>query len=169
MKFQDFVKIVASLVNQLMSMWLKNQSDTSSTNVDVATNETSMDQSPSQEVLVKRNPSEVTADGLFGTLYVDGVRICDTCENRALALDCGSYWLTKYLSPKNGCEVPLINGTGSRSFCEIHICNHPNQLEGCISVGTLDLQDDDVDSSGASFKLLMSKLDFSRRINLTIE
>src|SRR5215467_11698852 len=80
-----------------------------------------------------REPSQ--ADTTFGVLLIDGFLFCYTLENSHKIIPEGTYKLTKYMSPRNKCEVPLLNDVPGRDMIEMHVANWFHELEGCIAVG----------------------------------
>jgi|SRR6185295_4109127 len=79
--------------------------------------------------------TKTTRDAIIGFLTVNDVWECYTLENRDLAIPVGTYEISMYLSPKNKCEVFLLDVPG-REYIEIHPANYAYQLEGCIAPGT---------------------------------
>lgn len=83
----------------------------------------------------------VTSKGVFGTLSLDGIPLCVTCENPwkdnkpiescipAGTYHCSSHNGTKY---KN---VWVLNNVPNRSAILIHSGNTEKDVDGCILVG----------------------------------
>lgn len=108
-----------------------------------------------------------TIDGIFGKLYINGVYECDTVESLVHALPANTYSLNLYNSPDHGCICPLMDtSTIGRTYCEIHICNLPSQLLGCIGLGT-SVDGDAVDYSGVAFNAFMAKFKLPSSISIT--
>lgn len=166
MKFQDIVKIVETLVNLFINMSQKGSNPTSSSSAGSVTYTISnLSQSP--KILVKR--SEKTTDGVFGvmTLSWDASWSAETCENRDLIVQAGTYPVLFRISPEFGFKVPWIQVPG-RTFIECHPANLPTQLKGCVAVGTVK-DGDAIDNSGLKFKQLMDSIATIDATNLTIE
>lgn len=115
-----------------------------------------------------------TSDAILGrlTLLVDGrsVYSCDTLENLEKAIDAGEYEAKIDLSPHLGYRCPhlavpqrdrLADGDAG---IRLHIANYPDQLEGCIAVGTID--NDTLDNSKLAFDSLVSLLPQSFRVSI---
>src|SRR4051812_7941114 len=84
--------------------------------------------------LLRLRRIDATDKGVFGHLEIGDDFDCVTLERHDTLIPEGTYKVTLYDSPKNKCQVPLINVPG-RSFIEIHSANWEYQLEGCIAVG----------------------------------
>jgi hypothetical protein len=97
-----------------------------------------------------------TSDGIFGTILVDGGKVCFSMERTAVAIPAGTYHCDKETSPHFGFETPHLAVPG-RTYIEIHPANYPAQLEGCIAVGTT-IDNDSLDNSRAAFDKLMALL-----------
>lgn len=99
----------------------------------------------------------VEPEGVFGTLSIDGERICVTCEqpwrNNQKGISCipaGDYALVPHDSTKHPNVVAFVNpalrvfhheadapkdGGSFRAECLIHNANDPDQLHGCVAPG----------------------------------
>lgn len=78
----------------------------------------------------------------IGTLYIDGVRFCDTLElpwrGNARRVSCipeGEYTLEMRRSPKFGRVLPELLHVPSRDAILIHRGNYPRDTQGCILLG----------------------------------
>lgn len=111
-----------------------------------------------------------TADRTFGTLWIEGVKFCDTLEPARQALDpledfpaipSGRYRVTIYYSLRHKSMVPLLHDVPGRTYIEIHIGNvvggEHTDSRGCILVGESRLGDALLHSRDA-FNALMPKL-----------
>lgn len=79
----------------------------------------------------------MTTDYIAGRLYVGGLPVCFTLENRSKAIPCGSYKLNVCKSPKFGRELPLLyndNVKANRGI-RIHSGNKFSDSAGCVLVG----------------------------------
>ena len=91
-----------------------------------------------------------TADGIFGTLSLDwNPFTCVTLENKAMALQAGTWPLTYAFSPHFNRQMPLIN-VPHRTWTWFHWANWPQQLEGCIALGSV-VDGDAIDQSVATW------------------
>lgn len=106
------------------------------------------------------------ADRTFGTLWIDGVRFCETLEPARAALDfpcipAGRYRITIYYSLRHKSMVPLLHDVPGRMYIEIHIGNvvggEHTDSRGCILVGE-SRQGDALLHSRDAFNALMPKL-----------
>lgn len=82
-------------------------------------------------------------NGTFGELLLDNHRIAVTCElpwvdntPRKSCIPVGIYKIKRFNSPSKG-RVFLLSGVPNRSMIEIHIANTPDELLGCIGVGSV--------------------------------
>lgn len=112
-----------------------------------------------------------TAARTFGTLWIEGVRFCETLEPARKALDpledfpaipSGRYRVTIYYSLRHKSMVPLLHDVPGRTSIEIHVGNFssptgPNDTQGCILVGQAR-QGDALLHSQDAFNALMPKL-----------
>jgi hypothetical protein len=83
----------------------------------------------------------------IGTLSIDGVRFCDTLEDKVrnlpkeakiageTAIPAGTYKVTLSVSPKFGRELPRLQGVPQFEGVLIHRGNTPKDTAGCILVG----------------------------------
>ena len=79
----------------------------------------------------------VVGDAVLGSLYVGGVKVCDTLENKAKMIPCGEYNLNVSKSPKFGRMLPLVynDEVPMRRGIRIHVGNSVKDSSGCILVG----------------------------------
>lgn len=96
-----------------------------------------------------REPSQ--HDATLGSLYVDGVRLCETLEDvireRAgesvsvwkvpgqTAIPAGRYLVTLRHSPRFGRALPWLHDVPGFEWILIHPLNRSSETEGCIGVG----------------------------------
>lgn len=97
---------------------------------------------------------DATDHGVFGHLEWDNFD-CVTLERHDTLIPEGTYKVTLYDSPKNGCKVPLLSVPG-RTMIEIHPANWEKQLEGCIAVGE-NREGYAIEHSKDTFHQMMSK------------
>lgn len=83
-------------------------------------------------------------DGIFGEMRLEngehfGVTIehafPDGSGGFKPAIPVGTYTCTRYLSPKHGYEVFVLQNVPGHTFCEIHIGNFNRDSGGCICLG----------------------------------
>lgn len=74
---------------------------------------------------------------VLGSLYVGGVKVCDTLENREKLIPCGEYNLNVSKSPKFGRTLPLVynDKVPMHRGIRIHVGNSVKDTTGCILVG----------------------------------
>lgn len=79
----------------------------------------------------------IVNDAVLGSLYVGGVKVCDTLENKAKLIPCGEYNLNVSKSPKFGRLLPLVynDEVQMRRGIRIHVGNSVKDSSGCILVG----------------------------------
>ena len=79
----------------------------------------------------------VVGDAVLGSLYVGGVKVCETLENKAKLIPCGEYNLHVSKSQKFGRMLPLVynDEVPMRRGIRIHVGNSVKDTEGCILVG----------------------------------
>ena len=79
----------------------------------------------------------VVNDAVLGSLYVGGVKVCDTLENKAKLIPCGEYNLNVSKSPKFGRMLPLVynDKVPMHRGIRIHVGNSVKDTTGCILVG----------------------------------
>jgi hypothetical protein len=71
----------------------------------------------------------------------------------------GTYNLTRYLSPKRGYFVPLVNDVPERSMIELHIGNYPQDTDGCILIGEKRINDAEIGESEIAFESFMGEFE----------
>jgi len=126
-----------------------------------------------QLILKRVSKTNLGTFGVLLELVADGeVPYCVTLEPVVPIIVPGKYYCTKYLSPKRGYEVYLLNNVPGHSFVEIHVGNTIKDTEGCILVGSSfapivgKQQVDGISMSKITFKKLMS--DFDNTIELEV-
>jgi hypothetical protein len=72
----------------------------------------------------------IKGDAVFGSLYVNGVFVCYTLENREKMIPPGTYNVYR---TKKGFTLTGVKG---RTNINIEIGNYPFESLGCIFVGT---------------------------------
>lgn len=79
----------------------------------------------------------IVNDAVLGSLYVGGVKVCETLENKAKLIPCGEYNLNVSKSPKFGRLLPLVHNdkVPMRRGIRIHVGNSVKDTTGCILVG----------------------------------
>lgn len=79
----------------------------------------------------------MTTDYIAGRLYVGGLPVCFTLENRIKAIPCGSYKLNVCKSPKFKRELPLLYNEQVKANrgIRIHAGNRFSDSAGCVLVG----------------------------------
>src|ERR1700739_1920058 len=93
-----------------------------------------------------------TSDGIFGMLSIKEAAFnCVTEENLASAIPKGTYQVTYMWSDHFQQIMPHVLVPG-RTAIEIHWANWPQQLEGCLALGTkTELLADQIDESKAAW------------------
>lgn len=79
----------------------------------------------------------VVNDAVLGSLYVGGIKVCETLENKAKLIPCGEYNLNVSKSPKFGRLLPLVynDKVPMHRGIRIHVGNSTKDSSGCILVG----------------------------------
>ena len=94
--------------------------------------------------LIREHNPQPTDNVILGELYIDGIKICDTLENRKCAIPALTYRVQVTHSPKFGRLLPEICQVPNRSGIRIHAGNTDRDSSGCVLVGeklfTLDGQ-----------------------------
>ena len=104
-----------------------------------------------------------TADGILGTLVIEGLLSEVTVENLEHSIPAGIYDLDIDKSPRLGIFTPHLRvpsrdmAAGGDAGIRIHPANYPSQLLGCIAVGD-KAEADAVDHSRTAFARLMTVL-----------
>lgn len=96
-------------------------------------------------------------DDIEGILYVNGVALCFTLENKLYMIPQGLYTVAYNESPKFGRKLPLIyNDSDCRPArgLRIHAGNSISDTKGCVLVG---MNTKTVGSNPYSIRLLESK------------
>ncbi len=129
-------------------------------------------------------------DRTIGTMYINGLRFCETLEDvdRGLhqemeldaikkikvygetAIPYGTYNLKMAYSPKYKKKMPLLENEPGYSGVLAHIGNIPSNSKGCLLVG-MKVVNNNLVSSTIAFDALMEQLNFykSQDIKITIE
>lgn len=79
----------------------------------------------------------IVNDAVLGSLYVGGIKVCDTLENKAKLIPCGEYNLNVSKSPKFGRMLPLVynDEVPMHRGIRIHVGNSVKDTTDCILVG----------------------------------
>lgn len=79
----------------------------------------------------------IVNDAVLGSLYVGGVKVCETLENKTKLIPCGEYNLNVSKSPKFGRMLPLVynDKVPMRRGIRIHVGNSVKDSSGCVLVG----------------------------------
>ena len=79
----------------------------------------------------------VVGDAVLGSLYVGGIKVSDTLENKAKLIPCGEYNLNVSKSPKFSRMLPLVynDEVPMHRGIRIHVGNSVKDSSGCILVG----------------------------------
>lgn len=79
----------------------------------------------------------IVNDAVLGSLYVGGIKVCETLENNAKLIPCGEYNLNVSKSPKFGRMLPLVynDKVPMHRGIRIHVGNSVKDTSGCILVG----------------------------------
>ena len=79
----------------------------------------------------------IVNDAVLGSLYVGGIRVCETLENKAKMIPCGEYNLNVSKSQKFERMLPLVynDEVPMRRGIRIHVGNSVKDTTGCILVG----------------------------------
>lgn len=79
----------------------------------------------------------IVNDAVLGSLYVGGIKVCDTLENKAKLIPCGEYNLNVSKSPKFGRMLPLVynDKVSMHRGIRMHVGNSVKDTTGCILVG----------------------------------
>ena len=79
----------------------------------------------------------VVGDAVLGSLYVGGVKVCDTLENKDKLIPCGEYNLNVSKSQKFGRMLPLVynDEVPMHRGIRMHVGNSVKDTTGCILVG----------------------------------
>lgn len=79
----------------------------------------------------------IVNDAVLGSLYVGGIKVCDTLENKAKLIPCGEYNLNVSKSQKFERMLPLVynDEVPMRRGIRIHVGNSVKDTTGCILVG----------------------------------
>lgn len=108
---------------------------------------------------------EYTDRGVFGHLITDNGFDCVTLERMDTLIPCGIYKAKFYDSPRNKCQVVLLEGVPGRSMIEIHPADYQKELEGCIALAArrkyvMNMTADGFasDNNKATFKAFMEKI-----------
>lgn len=79
----------------------------------------------------------IVNDAVLGSLYVGGVKVCETLENKAKLIPCGEYNLNVSKSQRFCRMLPLVynDEVPMRRGIRIHVGNSVKDSSGCILVG----------------------------------
>lgn len=94
---------------------------------------------------------QVINDAVIGRLYVVGIRVCETLENKEKLIPCGHHKLSVSWSPKFKRDLALIHSDAipSSRGIRLHAGNRADQSLGCVLVGMGRDNDRLVDSKTA--------------------
>lgn len=106
----------------------------------------------------------------------EGVVICVTLElpwkgnqHEVSCIPQGAYPVIRYVSPKRGYEVPLLEYVPDRSMIEMHIGNTVADTDGCILLGTrFGADGHSIEDSRAAFTKFMRLLGATSTFSLTV-
>jgi len=120
----------------------------------------------------------------IGTMFLDGVRFCDTLEDRVrdlshekkipneTAIPAGTYDVVVNLSPKLGRELPRLLNVPYFEGILIHRGNTDKDTSGCILVGENKVKGKVINSTGYEIELVKrckAAIARGEKITLTIE
>ena len=93
----------------------------------------------------------IVNDAVWGSLCVDGIKVCETLENKAKLIPCGEYNMNVSKSQKFCRMLPLVynDEVSMHRGIRIHAGNSVKDSSGCILVGFGRNGDRLVDSSNA--------------------
>ena len=79
----------------------------------------------------------IVNDAVLGSLYVGGIKVCETLENKAKLIPCGEYNLNVSKSQKFDRLLPLVynDKVPMHRGIRIHVGNYVKDTTGCILVG----------------------------------
>lgn len=79
----------------------------------------------------------VVNDAVLGSLYVGGIKVCETLENKTKLIPCGEYNLSVSKSPKFGRLLPLVynDKVPMHRGIRMHVGNSAKDSAGCVLVG----------------------------------
>lgn len=115
------------------------------------------------QTILKIERKSVTIDGIFGTITINGVLVCESMERLDTAIAEGLYDAVLDESPHLHYVCPHIRvpmrdaAAGGDAGIRVHIANTPNQLEGCIAIGTR-INGDSIEGSKDAFDKVMKSL-----------
>lgn len=80
---------------------------------------------------------DIVNDAVLGSLFIGGVKVCETLENKAKLIPCGEYNLNVSKSQKFDRMLPLVynDEVPMRRGIRIHVGNSVKDTTGCILVG----------------------------------
>ncbi len=102
---------------------------------------------------VIRDQALATVDAHFGRMHYSGVFLGYSMERKAVAIPEGTYRGYKRDSAHFGMRVVGID-VPNRTDIECHPANTPNQVKGCIAVGS-SIDNDALDNSKVAFDKMM--------------
>lgn len=90
---------------------------------------------PEVKMIIIRD--SIIGDAVMGSLLIDGVKICDTLENKRFIIPCGNYKVSVSKSPKFGRMLPLIwnDQVSQIRGVRIHAGNRAADSRACVLVG----------------------------------
>jgi len=84
----------------------------------------------------------------------------------------GTYQLTRYPSPKNGREVPILRDVPGFAFVEIHVGNYPGDTDACLLLGSTKSTDfigNSRDTVQKFYDLFFATLDNDEEVSITYQ
>lgn len=127
------------------------------------------------KITLKRK--SLTAECTIGALYIDGVFECYTLEDTVrevkiagvTAIPKGIYRVIINISNRFKRLLPLLLDVPGFEGVRIHPGNTAKDTEGCILVGTSELNGSSIGSSRVAFDALFAKMQAAKSITLTVE
>ena len=114
-------------------------------------------------------------DCTIGRLYVDGLHVCDTLEDRVrevegqpvkswkvvgeTAIPTGIYSTIVTYSPRFQCDLPLVEDVEGFTGIRLHAGNFSSDTEGCILTGWWDGFSHSITKSRAALSHLMDLIE----------
>lgn len=103
----------------------------------------------------------------LGTLFIDGVRECDTLEDQVrhaakipgqTAIPAGRYQVVVVHSPRFGCDMPRLVGVPGFDGILIHSGNSAADTRGCLLVGDRVVNAQTIADSRVAYERLADKI-----------